>query len=153
MNLNPKHGIAVFTDGSAHAKDRSGGWAWIAIDAFDGIQTDSGYRSDTTIGQMELEAVAQALNTLAEEYQAQTVLVHCDSEYVVLGCKDRTRKRNKNHKWWKRVDTGINRHHYVEFEHIYGHRGHEFNEKADELAGLARKKGKLSEHNTEGSST
>lgn len=139
MPLNPEHGIAVFTDGSAEYKTREGGWAWVAIDAFGGVQSDAGYQADTTIGQMELYAVAKALDSLDEEYGSQDILVYSDSQYVVLGCKDRTRKRNKNREWWKKVDKAINYHCHVEFEHIYGHKGHKFNEMADQLAGEARK--------------
>lgn len=141
MALNPEHGIAVFTDGSAHTKDRSGGWAWVAIDAFDGIESDSGYVTQTTIGQMELCAVGKALVSLDSKYGPQDVLVYSDSEYVVLGFNDPKRKRNKNRDWWDGVVQGASYHKSVTMEHVRGHRGHNFNELADELAGKARKNG------------
>ena len=146
MNLNPEHGIAVFTDGSAYSKDGSGGWAWVAIDAFGGTDSDSGSTSQTTNNQMELYAVSRALDTLDGDYGPQSILVYSDSEYVVLGASDKTRKRNKNKLWWQALDQYIARHELVVFEHIRGHQGHKYNELADRLAGEARKKGKESRY-------
>lgn len=149
MALNPEHGIAVFTDGSAWNKDGSGGWAWVAIDAFDGIDSESGSSSQTTNNQMELLAVGRAIHDIQydlEEDQGidpQTVdlLVYSDSEYVVLGLQDKTRRRNKNQDYWKGAEQYIGNYRSVTFEHVKGHAGHEYNELADKLAGEARKEG------------
>lgn len=139
MNLNPLEGIAVFTDGSAHYKDRIGGWGWVAIDAFDGIHLASGWYEDCTNNQMELYAPIDALQTIFENYGAIDVLVVSDSEYVVLGCQEPSRARNVNKEFWSELDLAIDLHNYVEFEHIKGHAGHMYNEMADDLAGKARK--------------
>lgn len=145
--LNPEEGIAVFTDGSSYNKDRSGGWAWVALDAEDGLLTDSGYVGDTTNNRMEMTALIKALDTLFIALGPLDLLVVSDSEYVVLGAQDKTRARNKNVDLWHQIDSAIGRHAYVEFEHMRGHskdKDHPwnvFNEMADDLAGKARKKG------------
>lgn len=131
----------MFTDGSAYHGDRSGGWAWVAIDAHGNECHDSGPASDTTISQMELEAPKDALRWLWHNYGACVVAVYADSEYVVLGCNDPTRKRLKNQDFWERLDFAIALHERVEFIHVKGHSTSKYNGLADELAGKARKAG------------
>jgi ribonuclease HI len=113
MNLDPSLGVAVFTDGSASNRDKSGGWGYVALDAFEGIYTSSGYRAGTTISRMELAAPTYALEYLNEVYGACDVLVYSDSEYVVLGVNDRTRKRSANKDWWVSLDLAIEKHNEV----------------------------------------
>lgn len=141
MNLNPELGVAVFTDGSCFHGDRTGGWGWVALDAFEGLHSTSGFVPDTTISRMELAAPTNALFCLAEEFGPLDVLIYSDSEYVVLGAMDRSRKRLKNKRWWGRLDKAIQTHNHVEFTHVRGHSDHLYNEMADQLAGEARRKG------------
>ena len=142
--LSPKEGIALFTDGSSWAKDGSGGWAWIAIDAFDGEASDAGYEHDTTVNRMEMQAWVEGLTAVFEAHGACRVLVYSDSEYVGLGAMDHTRARKKNRDWWEWIDKSIDAHLYVEFVHVRGHDGHKYNERADEMAGRARREGNQS---------
>lgn len=136
--LDPEYGLALVTDGSANWKDRTGGWAWIALDAWDGIVKDSGYKSNVTSNQMELYAPTEGLGHLYSEHGPSEVLVYSDSEYLVLGATHPTRARNKNKKYWKALDREIEQHTYVEFIHVKGHNGHLWNEMADEMANKAR---------------
>lgn len=138
-SLDPSQGIAVFTDGSAYHGDKSGGWAWVALDAFEGTQADSGHVSNTTIGRMELFAPTSALVTLFGDYGSCDVLIYSDSEYVVLGASDPTRARRKNQEWWADLDAAISLHKYVAFAHVKGHADNQYNNLADKLAGKARK--------------
>lgn len=140
-NLNTEDGIAVFTDGSCYTKDRIGGWAWVALDASDGVDLDYDFERETTISQMELYAITRSLHTLLDEYGPQHILVYSDSEYAVLGFNDKSRKRNKNQEWWQALEQYATQHLSVTMEHVRGHAGNEFNELADELAGSARKEG------------
>lgn len=140
-DLDPRSGLAVFTDGSAYYKNRSGGWAWVAIDLDGNQKTDSGYVSDTTINQMELKAPTEALLWIHKTFGSSDVLIYSDSEYVVLGSNDPSRARRKNLEWWDRLDEAINLHTYVEWNHVKGHADSEYNHLADKLAGKARKKG------------
>lgn len=156
--LNPEHGIAVFTDGSATTSDRDGGWAWVAVDAFDGVNYESGFVPQVTNNQMELYAVASAVRNIQYwldedcgiDSQTIDLLVYSDSKYVVLGWNDKSRKRNKNLEYWQAAEQYRGNYSSVTMEHIRGHNGNEFNELADKLAGEARKsKGKY-EHSYKG---
>lgn len=138
--MNPSNGIALFTDGSAYTKDRSGGWAWVAVDAFDGLTSDSGSATDTTISQMELLAPTMGLYDLYGAFGPCEVLVYSDSEYVVLGMNNKSRKRNKNVDYWDGLEETVALHSHVEFQHVKGHADSEYNNLADKLAGEARRK-------------
>jgi ribonuclease HI len=111
------------------------------MDAFDGFLCDAGYVPETTNNRMEMLAVISGLTTLHDCFGACDILVYSDSQYVVLGATDKTRKRNKNKDHWKWIDEAIDKHSLVEFVHIKGHQGQHFNEMADKLAGTARRKG------------
>jgi ribonuclease HI len=139
--LDPKRGIALFTDGSASYKDRSGGWAWVAIDCFGGEEIGTGHDSGVTNNQMELMAWIEGLEYLSRTLGPVDVLVYSDSEYVGLGAMDRTRKRNKNKGYWGRLDEAVDAHDYVEFVWVKGHHESHYNHLVDELAGNARRAG------------
>lgn len=152
--LNPDEGIAVFTDGSAYHGDRTGGWSWVAIDAYDGIWWESEGCREVTISQMELAAIGNAIHDVQYDlemngYDPQKcdLLVYSDSEYAVKGLNDKTRNRNKNLDYWKIAENFIGNWNSVTFEHVKGHAGHEFNELADKLAGAARKE-KAKQHDS-----
>jgi len=138
--LDTREGVALYTDGSAYYKDKSGGWAYVALDAFGGVIEGWGGCDDVTNNQMEMRAIAEGLDRLLAEYGPCEVLVRSDSEYVVLGCQNPARARNKNVDYWSWLDLAIDGHTYVEFEHVKGHEGEEFNERCDVLAGEARKR-------------
>lgn len=138
MNLDPTNGLALFPDGSAWSRDRSGGWAWVAIDAGIGEEFDMGWDHDATNNRMEMTAWIKGLNTLYEEFGPCTILVYSDSEYVGLGVTIRTRSRRNNVDLWPTLDEAFDQHAYVEFIHVYGHADSHYNEFADQLAGEAR---------------
>lgn len=139
--LNPDQGIAVYTDGSCWTKDQIGGWAWVAIDAYDGVQFECGYEKEATISTMELTAVGRAIHDLSYDYGEVDLWIFSDSEYVVKGFNDKSRKRNKHSPLWYWAETYVGNCASVTMEHVKGHAGNEINEYADELAGLARKEG------------
>lgn len=92
---------------------------------------------------MELTAVICGLAHVGEELGPRIVTVRSDSEYVVKGASDRTRARNVNNDLWDMLDEVVDLLGPVIFEHVKGHAGHEFNEKADQMAGGARNYAKL----------
>jgi ribonuclease HI len=141
-NLDPSQGIAIFSDGSSWTGDRSGGWAWLAIDAFDGELESCGFASDTTNNRMEMTAWIEGLTSIYDLFGAIDVLMYSDSEYVGLGAMDRNRNRNKNADLWTRLDGAVDLHSYVEFVHVRGHSNHPYNERVDKMAGLARREKK-----------
>lgn len=140
--LDPTDGIAVYTDGSSYYKDRSGGWSWVALDAYGAQESMAGYVPDTTNNQMELYAPAHCLNWIFDQHGSCEVLIHSDSQYVILGITDRSRKRKANVNWWASLDEAVDQHQYVEWQHVRGHSGNFYNELADRLASEARKEGR-----------
>jgi ribonuclease HI len=135
----------VYADGSCNARDRVGAFAYVCVDEEDvpALYEGESY-DDTTISRMELSGPAAALERLHAEYGECVVLVLSDSQYVVKGISDPSRKRNLHHDLWLRLEEAIRLHGLVAFEHVKGHAGHFWNEAVDKLAGELRKE-KLSE--------
>lgn len=136
--LDPASGIGLFTDGSAWTKDGSGGWAWVAFDAFDNEESDSGFVADTTNNRMEMQAWVEGLNTLYERYGSCVILVYCDSQIVGRGYTGEYRRKT-NFDIWIDLQAAADLHEYVEWVWVKGHNGNFYNSKADDLAGKARR--------------
>src|SRR3954470_18052340 len=117
MPLNPAEGVALYTDGSAWNGDRSGGWAFIAVDAFDNDEEDYGAAQDTTNNRMEMQALISGLGYLHDNYGSVDVLVFSDSMYVIAGASIPGRARNVNLEYWHAIDAGMQLHSHVEFVH------------------------------------
>ena len=81
--------IIVYTDGACSGNPGPGGWAWAV--APDGVPRGSGGEQRTTNQRMELQAVLEALTSLAVGRGAGPVEVVSDSTYVVNCFRDR---------WW-----------------------------------------------------
>jgi len=141
VKLNPCKGLALFTDGSAYHKDRSGGWAWVAIDVYGAEEFASGYVADTTNNRMEMQAWIMGLTHLWDTYGSCSVLLYCDSQYVTYGAMDRSRSRKHNQDLWEEIDVLVDFHDYVEGIWVRGHDESHYNHLADELAGNARRNG------------
>lgn len=134
----------VYTDGSCSVKDRTGGYAWLIVDDH-GEELGGGHELDTTISRMELMAAISALNEILiwenrshEDKGEGVVLIYSDSEYVVKGFMDPSRKRLKNLDLWLELDCTATWFELVHMEHVKGHAGHEDNEAVDRLAGEFR---------------
>lgn len=139
MNLNPVNGIALFTDGSAWNVDGSGGWAWVAIDAIDGLEVGSGQATEkTTNNRMEMQAWVEGLNALADGLGPCIVIVYCDSQLVGRGFTGEYRRKN-NLDLWDDLDDAVMRHEHVKWEWVKGHADSLYNDMADKLASEARK--------------
>lgn len=138
--LDTSEAIAIFSDGSCATKDRIGGWAWVAVDAFDGMEVGTGQVFDCTNNQMELQAVIEGLNSIHEKYGPQHIMVHSDSTYVVHTMNNENPTIKVNHQFWDALHRAVNRHKIVLFVHVKGHDDNLYNELADTLAKKARKK-------------
>lgn len=141
--LDPELGIVLYTDGSSWAHDRSGGWAWLAIDYHGSEASASGAASDTTNNRMEMQAWIEGLNSLHEAHGPCCVLVYSDSQYVGFGFCDPSRQRKANADLWKELTKAGEKHEYVEFCHVKGHaKGDKkdlYNDRVDKMAGAARR--------------
>ena len=92
--------------------------------------------------QKELLAVISALNSLTRPC---VIILHTDSQYVKNGIttwihgwkkngwKTADKKPVKNADLWLQLDEAQKRH-KIDWRWVKGHSGHEFNERADELA-------------------
>lgn len=129
--LNRNDSYLCYVDGSCWTKNRIGSYAWIAVDSDFNEYLDGGVEHDTTISQMELFAPTKALEFLRELAGPSIILICSDSEYVVKGISDPTRKRNKNISWWDRLDKAVGAHELVAFDHVKGHSGEHYNEMVD----------------------
>lgn len=134
--------VEIYTDGACKGNPGAGGWG--ALLRFNGNERElCGGESNTTNNRMELLAVIKALSALSRPCQ---VVVYTDSQYVQKGISEWIHGWNargwktvaktpvKNADLWQLLDAERNRHLYVEWRWIKGHAGHEFNERADQLA-------------------
>jgi ribonuclease HI len=138
--------VVIHTDGACSGNPGPGGWG--AVLHYGDPKTSLvekelwGGELQTTNNRMELMAAIQALEALK---RACRVELHTDSQYVrngirewihawkARGWKTADKKPVKNDDLWKRLDAARQRHE-VDWRWIKGHAGHEFNERADELA-------------------
>lgn len=138
----------VYCDGSG-TQHKPGGWG-VAIEFDNGIWLEFGgyYPANTTNQQMELLAIGacQWLNTMKIDYP---ITIYSDSEYTIKGIKywvkgwtqngwlTKDGRSVSNRQFWEKLSE-LN-HQNFRFEHVPGHSGIEGNERADKLAGMARK--------------
>ena len=133
--------VTIYTDGACSGNPGPGGWGAVMISGGHRKEICGGELA-TTNNRMELMAAIQALEALKRPCRVE---LHTDSQYVrngirewihswkARGWKTADRKPVKNEDLWKRLDAARLRHE-VEWHWIKGHAGHEFNERADELA-------------------
>lgn len=141
--------ILAYTDGSCHYVDRIGGYAWKVIDEANQEYLGGGSDHDTTISRMELMGCIGALDYIYDNYGPSFVLLHSDSEYVVKGFTNKSRKRNKNVDLWLWLEELEKKHTQVWMEHVKGHAGHTDNEDCDMLAGEFRLAAKSEDNTTQ----
>ncbi len=145
--------IIIYTDGSCNPNPGTGGWAAI----IDGAE-HSGRVESTTNNRMELLAVINALQIIGKN---NTVVIHCDSSYVVNGIGNWLEKKplgkpgwmvgwSKNN-WvkhdnkkvlnadlWKALSKMVLEQDRIIFKLVKGHSGIPLNERCDQLAQQAR---------------
>jgi ribonuclease HI len=141
--------VILYTDGACKGNPGPGGWAFVLQHPKSGKTLERfGSESNTTNNQMELLAVIEGLKTLTKPTKVELV---SDSKYVLQGIEDwmpnwkkngrRCKEKNtfkpvKNLELWQELDK-LTALHDLTFRYIPGHSGHHFNERCDELAGLA----------------
>lgn len=133
--------VEIYTDGACKGNPGPGGWG--ALLRCNGHEKElCGGEPETTNNRMELLAVISALNSLNRPC---AIILHTDSQYVKNGIttwihgwkkngwKTADKKPVKNSDLWLQLDEAQRRHH-IDWRWVKGHSGHEFNERADELA-------------------
>ena len=147
--------VHVWTDGSCSAKDRVGGWAFIAAWHETEVVGKGGLR-DTTISVMELTAINEALKRV-KPVPGVALVVHSDSQYAVnclttwgrkwrvRGWTTATGEEVKNKELIAetlgRIDTYLHRSRAtVTIKWVKGHAGNANNERADVYAGDERRR-------------
>ena len=137
--MTPK--VVIHTDGACSGNPGPGGWGAV-LHAGDKEKELWGGELATTNNRMELMAAIQALEALKRPCKVE---LHTDSQYVrngirewihgwkARGWKTADKKPVKNEDLWRRLDAARLRHE-VEWHWIKGHAGHQYNERADELA-------------------
>jgi ribonuclease HI len=138
--------VVVYTDGACRGNPGPGGWGAVLM-AGGKTKEIKGGEPATTNNRMELMAAIQALETLNKPCQVE---LHTDSQYVMKGVtqwihgwkargwKTADKSPVKNVDLWQRLDAARDRH-QVDWRWVKGHAGHEFNERADVLAGMGLK--------------
>ncbi|KIA78918.1 MULTISPECIES: ribonuclease HI [Chromobacterium] len=134
--------VEIYTDGACKGNPGPGGWG--ALLRFKGKEKELfGGERGTTNNRMEIMAVIRGLAALNRPCR---VVVYTDSQYVqkgisewihgwkARGWKTAAKEPVKNADLWQQLDAERNRHLEVEWRWVKGHSGHEFNERADQLA-------------------
>lgn len=142
---HPPAVVEIYTDGACKGNPGPGGYA--AILRFGNLEMEIfGSMPDTTNNQMELMGPIAGLNALKRPCQ---VTVYSDSEYVCRGFNNwmfgwvrngwKTAKNEpvKNAAMWQQL-LALRQIHDIKFAWVKGHAGHPLNERADQLAVLAR---------------
>ena len=133
--------VTIFTDGACSGNPGPGGWGAVLISGANEREICGGEPA-TTNNRMELMAAIQALEALKRPCKVE---LHTDSQYVrkgitewigawkARGWKTADKKPVKNDDLWKRLDAACAPH-KIKWTWVKGHAGHEFNERADQLA-------------------
>lgn len=136
-----KKSVEIYTDGACSGNPGPGGWGAILV--YGKTEKEiSGGEAGTTNNRMEMMAAICALETLKTSCRVD---LYTDSTYVMKGMSEwlpgwkargwRTadKKPVKNADLWQRLEEAAARH-SVTFHWVRGHDGHDYNERADELA-------------------
>lgn len=149
--------LMVYTDGSAHAKDRTGGWAFLLTDASKTKWLRVQYAHDpaTTNNRMELKAVIEGLRHSLSIHIITEVIVYTDSQYVkqvydfnlletwkYLDWTTTAGTPVKNQDLWEELELVFKEYKAkkvpVRFKKVKAHSGDAQNEYVDKMAGKAR---------------
>ena len=136
--------ITVYTDGACSGNPGPGGWAWAA--APDGVPSAAGGERRTTNQRMEIQAVVEAVRTMADQFPGRPIDVVSDSTYVVNCFRDRWWVRWEQNGWrnaqkkpvanadlWQPLIELVKAN-PVTFRWVKGHSGDRLNDLVDQLA-------------------
>ncbi len=137
----PLKKVKIYTDGACSGNPGPGGWGAILV--YGEVEKQlSGHDRETTNNRMEMMAAIGALEALKSPCDID---LYTDSTYVQKGItewvhgwkkrgwKTADNKPVKNEDLWKRLEIA-NGKHTVRWHWVKGHNGHDYNERADQLA-------------------
>lgn len=147
---NPLEPVYVYTDGSASFKAGNGGWAFVAKKGTEYAEI-FGSKEKSSVGEMELMAIYQALQWLP--LGSAPLRLMSDSQYAVNAINVWSREwaaegwyagnsERKHVPLLKMILARLDEHRKgraVTIAWLPGHTKHTHNERADKLAGIARK--------------
>lgn len=138
--------IQIYTDGACSGNPGPGGYGAVMIYGDVEKELSGGFKK-TTNNRMEILSVIKALELL--KYPCK-VTVYSDSKYVVDAMEKKWPQRWKKNNWkrdkkemaknidlWERM-LALSEKQQLTFKWVKGHAGHPLNERADQLAVLAR---------------
>lgn len=131
--------IELYTDGSGTTDNKPGGWAAILVRGAL-VRELSGGAQYATNNQMEITAVLEGLRAI--KARGATVIIYTDSEVVIHWLtKEKSRKNGFARKACAEIDgICVDMDLLIKPVWVKGHSGNDYNERADFLAGVERKK-------------
>lgn len=139
--------IEIFTDGSSLGNPGPGGWGAVVVMDSKIIHEFGGHENKTTNNRMELQAVIETLKHIIKKHESDTIIIHTDSTYVLLGIttwihnweKNNWKTANKKpvlnkELWQELIELVRNFKGKLSWQKVKGHNGHIHNERADEIA-------------------
>jgi ribonuclease HI len=145
--------VTIYTDGGCSPNPGKGGYGVILLYGEHRKELSGGYRR-TTNNRMEILAAIVGLRALTERCE---VTLFSDSQYLVRAIEKGWVRRWKRNGWMRtKTDRALNvdlweellellERHSVSFQWVRGHASNRHNNRCDELAGMARRKGPLKE--------
>lgn len=134
--------IEIYTDGSSRGNPGPGGFGAIIISEHL-VKEIGGAEKHTTNNRMELKAAIHALESLPNEMGP--IVIYTDSEYLMKGItqwihnwiqknwRTAAKKAVENQDLWQALLKNVEGRE-ISWKYVAGHAGHEFNERADEIA-------------------
>jgi ribonuclease HI len=152
---NPQLPVWIETDGACAGNPGPGGWGAIISQGEVKVELH-GPDANTTNNEMELQALAEALDLLPKDFQGY-VVIETDSENAVKIMSGLGRRwqidnfvhvkgdKIKNRAFVERITNRLKTL-QAQFLHFDAHKGDQWNERADELARMGRDEAKSWPH-------
>jgi ribonuclease HI len=141
--------VIIYTDGACSGNPGPGGWGAVLLYG-EHRKEMSGYEDNTTNNRMELKAAVEAMKALKEPCR---INLHSDSAYLVNcfkqgwhknwvknGWKNSKKQPVENKDLWQEI-LALMEKHEVQFTKVKGHADNELNNRCDELATGAIRRG------------
>lgn len=141
--------IEIYTDGSSKSSgaQRFGGWAFLVVEDNNASYMEHGAEMDATNQQMELMAVAKALEYISQKRRhEEQIIIYSDSAYIVNCYLQHWYENWEQNYWrtsagkpvantdlWSRIIPYFKSYWY-DFRKVAGHKGIVWNEKCDKAA-------------------